>query len=151
MVLHGASFKMSVTLLQRFMILAWATIKLCSWRFTNRKITALSLHTRVFVPQCLSSRGAPKCSSTERHCQRPDQPVHHDPVAASPGKPPEWHPQGLHRPVRSPLIQPSLKPISYFFSYKGWKHTFIPRHVLFKTDLIIINTFSFFVIKSPSS
>lgn len=50
--------------------------------------------------QCVSPRGAPQCSPSKCHRQRPDQPVHHDPVAASAGKPPERHPQGLHCPVK---------------------------------------------------
>lgn len=49
--------------------------------------------------QRLPPRGAAQRSSTERDRQRPDQPIHHDPVAASSGKPPERHPEGLHGPV----------------------------------------------------
>ncbi|KAL2078677.1 hypothetical protein ACEWY4_026362 [Coilia grayii] len=42
---------------------------------------------------------SPQCPPSECDCQRPYQPVYHDPVAASPREPPEWYPPGLQCPV----------------------------------------------------
>ena len=81
----------------------WARICICAYVC----FVLFGVFCFVFL-QCLSPRGVPQCSSSERHRQWPDQPVHHDPVAASAWKPPERHPQGLHRPVRSPFRPQSL-------------------------------------------
>lgn len=59
-----------------------------------------------FHVQGLPPRGAPHSPSTECHRQRPDQSVHHDPVAATSREPPEWPSQRLHHQVGVPSPPP---------------------------------------------
>lgn len=105
----------------------------------------------VYVRQGLAPRRAPKCSSAERHCQRPDQPVHHDPVAASPWKPPEWYPQGLHHPVRSADRQAPFRnlSISCFSLTKGWKlqtgiHSRVKFYLVDKSNNMSVSISTFY-------
>lgn len=85
------------------LIRAWCLIICMCYTTVGQNFFRLRLNDCLFLFVCqrLPPRGATERSSTERHCQRADQPVHHDPVAASPREPPEWHYEGLHCPVRS--------------------------------------------------
>lgn len=83
----------------------WNAIEICRNVIINAWLHSLSLLIpfyslfAVFLLQTDAPRGASQCTSSDCHCKWTHQSVHHDPVAAPTGEPPERPSSGLHHQV----------------------------------------------------